>query len=221
MASRREQERIARVVLDAHGRTFASELDIPVERNTPSALFRLLCAALLFSARIRASVAANAARALADHGWTTPEKLAASTWEDRTRVLNGAGYARYDERTATMLGETAALLLDDYAGDLRRLREAAGHDPAAERRRLKAFKGIGDVGVDIFFREVQIAWVELYPFADRTALKAAERLGLPASAPGLADLVDTDDFPRLVAGLLRVHLAKAYDDIEAAARPAK
>ena len=221
MASRREQEGIARVVLDAHGQTFAGELSIPVERNTPSALFRLLCAALLFSARIRASVAANAARAIADHGWTTPGKLAASTWEDRTRVLNGAGYARYDERTATMLGETAALLLDDYAGDLRRLREAADRDPAAERRRLKAFKGIGDVGVDIFFREVQIAWDELYPFTDRTALKAAERLGLPASARDLADLVDTDDFPRLVAGLVRVHLAKAYDDVEAIARPAK
>ena len=120
-----------------------------------------------------------------------------------------------------MLGETAALLLDEYAGDLRRLRKAAGHDPAAERRRLKAFKGIGDVGVDIFFREVQVAWDELYPFADRTALKAAERLGLPASARELADLVDTDDFTRLVAGLVRVHLAKAYSDIDAAARPAK
>jgi hypothetical protein len=221
MASRREQEGIARVVLDAYGQTFAGELSIPVERNTPSALFRLLCAALLFSARIRAGAAANAARALADHGWTTPGKLAASTWEDRTRVLNGAGYARYDERTSTMLGETAALLLDEYAGDLRRLRKAAGHDPAAERRRLKAFKGIGDVGVDIFFREVQVAWDELYPFADRTALKAAERLGLPASARELADLVDTDDFTRLVAGLVRVHLAKAYSDIDAAARPAK
>ena len=221
MASRREQERIARVVLDAHGQTFAGELAIPVERNTPSPLFRLLCAALLFSARIRASAAADAARALADHGWTTPEKLAASTWEDRTRVLNAAGYARYDERTATMLGETAHLLLDEYAGDLRRLREAADRDPAAERRRLKAFKGIGDVGVDIFFREAQVAWDELFPFADRTTLKAAKRLGLPASAQGLADLVDTDDFPRLVAGLVRVHLAKAYDDVEAAAGAAK
>jgi hypothetical protein len=44
---------------------------------------------------------------------------------------------------------------------------------------------------------------------------------LPASARDLADLVDTDDFPRLVAGLVRVHLAKAYDDVEAIARPAK
>ena len=221
MASRRKQERIARVLLTTHGQTFAAELAIPIARNTPSPLFRLLCAALLFSARIRASVAANAVLALAEHGWTTPEKLASSTWEDRTRVLNSAGYARYDERTATMLGEAAALLLEDYGGDLRVLREVAERVPAAERNRLKAFKGIGDVGVDIFFREVQAVWDELYPFADRTALKVSERLGLPATARGLADLVDTEDFPRLVAGLVRVHLAKAYGDIEAAAEPVK
>ncbi len=52
--------------------------------------------------------------------------MAAASWADRAEVLNGAGYARYDERTSTMLGQTAELLLRDYGGDLRRLRERAG-----------------------------------------------------------------------------------------------
>jgi hypothetical protein len=101
-------------------------------------------------------------------------------------VLNQAGYARYDERTSTILADTSALLLDRYGGDLRRLRAAAGHDSAAERRLLKEFKGIGDVGVDIFFREAQRAWSELYPFADRRALQAAGRLGLGADVAARA-----------------------------------
>jgi hypothetical protein len=152
---------VVSALLDRHGRTFAEELGVDVASGTPSPLFRLLCASLLMSARISAGIATAAARALADSGWTTAERLAESSWEDRARVLNQAGYARYDERTSTMLGETATLVLDRYGGDLRRLREDAGCDPAEERRRVKECKGIGDVGADIFFREVQAAWPEV------------------------------------------------------------
>lgn len=212
------KERTVTVLLDRYGTTFADELSIPIARNTPSPLFRLLCAALLFSARIRAEAASSAARALSHQGWTTPRKMAESTWEDRTRTLNEAGYARYDERTSRMLGDTAAKLQDDYRGDLRRLRDAAGHDPAKERQRLMAFKGIGDIGVDIFFREAQAAWDELYPFVDGVAADAAGRLGLPKRAANLARLVDREDFPRLVAALVRVSLAKDFDEVLAAAR---
>ena len=221
MAGKREQARIVRNLLDEYGQTFAAELDIPLRRNTPSPLFRLLCASLLYSAPIRATAATAAARALADHGWTTPAKLARSTWKQRAAALSAAGYARYDERTATLLGETAATLLAEYGGDLRRLRDAAARDTGEERRRLKAFKGIGDVGVDIFFREVQLVWDELYPFADKVSLATAAALGLPDNAEALAHHVTRDDFPRLLAALMRVRLAKSTDDIKAAAANAK
>ncbi len=207
----------ARAVLGCCGRTFARELGIDVGRNTPSPLFRLLCFALLSSTRIGHDLAIRAARALVEQGWTTPKKMAAATWAQRTRVLNRSGYARYDESTSRMLADTSKLLLDRYGGDLRRLREEAGRDPAAERRLLKAFKGIGDVGVDIFFREVQVAWDEVYPFADRRAEKAAKRLGLPTDAKKLAGLARSrPEFARLLAGLVRVDLEKRYDEIESA-----
>ena len=88
------------------------------------------------------------------------------------------------------------MLLDRYQGDLRKLREAAGRDPQEERRLLEEFKGIGDVGADIFMREVQLVWDELYPFADRRGLSAAARLGLGDSAQALSAFVDRADFPR-------------------------
>ena len=93
------------------------------------------------------------------------------------------------------------------------LRDAADYDPAEERRRLTEFKGIGEVGADIFFREVQGVWDELYPFADRKALKAAKELGLPGSAEGLARLVSRKKFPLLVAALVRTDLARDYEDV--------
>ncbi len=209
---------VEHALLDRHGQTYAEELGIDLSRGLPSALFRLLCAAVLFSARIGAKQGVSAARALFDQGWTTADKLAATTWEERVRVLNRHGYARYDERTATMLGDTCELLLDRYDGDLRKLRQAAERDPRRERQLLGEVKGIGNVGVDIFFREVQVSWEELFPFADRRALEQAERLGLPGDARALARGHDRRTFARLVAALVRSALAKDTDAVLETAR---
>ena len=208
---------IVSALLDQHGRTYAAEIGFDPTRGTPSRLFRLLCASLLFSTRISADIAVRAAQALASQGWTTAERLAASTWEQRAKTLNESGYARYDERTSTMLGDTAELLLERYSGDLRKLRARAERDPTEERRLLKQCKGIGDVGVDIFFREVQGAWDELYPFLDRRARRHADALGLSDDPEQLAGLVDRADFPRLAAALVRTSNAATRDAVLQAA----
>ena len=205
-------------LLERHGQTYAQELGIDVAKGTPSVLFRLLVASILFSARIGAGQAAKAARALTEAGWTTADKLAATSWRERVRVLNRHGYARYDERTASMLGDACQLLLDRYRGDLRRLRSAAGRDPRQERRLLKQVKGLGDVGVDIFFREAQVAWEELFPFLDRRAAQAARRLGLDADPKALAGDRNPKAFARLVAALVRTGLAGDHDAVLEAAR---
>ena len=208
----RDRAAVVDRLLDEYGTTYAAEAGFTV-RDTPAALFRLSCLATLLSARIRAEIAVAAARALADAGWTTVDKLSSSSWEQRVKVINRSGYARYDERTARMLGESADLLHDRWHGDLRRLRDEADRDPGAERRLLKELKGIGDTGVDIFFREVQGEWGELYPFVDRRAADSAARLGLPKDAGKLADLVPRRELPRLVAALVRVGLADGYDEL--------
>lgn len=69
-------------------------------------LFRLLVATLLFSARIDASHAVAAARALGEQGWNDAESFLDAGRESRTRVLNDSGYARYDESTSRMFGDT-------------------------------------------------------------------------------------------------------------------
>ncbi|MQA91382.1 MAG: hypothetical protein GEU90_14320 [Gemmatimonas sp.] len=208
---------IAAAVLETAGQTFCEELKIPLERGTPSPLFRTLCFSLLSSTRIGHRAALSAARALADAGWTTPPKMNDSTWRQRTDVLNRSGYARYDESTSTMLGDTTAHLLDEYGGDLRRLRDAAERNPQAERGLLKEFKGIGNVGVDIFFREIQFVWDELLPFADRRTLSAARQLKLGNDSDALRKLVDSDrDYVRLAAGLVRVDLEDRYGEIRVA-----
>jgi hypothetical protein len=212
--ARSNTHEIARTLLRLYGRTFAEDLGIRAPENQPSPLFCLLISALLFSTRISHNIALKSARIVFEHGWTTPESMAASTWEQRVQALDEGGYVRYDERTSTMLGETAQMLINLYQGDLRRLRIAAEADPAQERRLLDQFKGVGDTAINIYFREAQLAWPELFPFADERALASAKKLGLPADSRKLASLVrGRKNFVRLVSALVRVDLEHKHDEI--------
>jgi hypothetical protein len=141
--------------------------------------------------------------------------MAGTTWDQRVAELNDAGYARYQERTATMLGDLSELLLERWDGDLRQLREEAGRDPRQERTLLKQVKGLGDVGVDIFFREIQATWSEVAPFADRRALRASQQLGLGGSAEELRRLAGSDrEVTRLVAALVRAGFENDLQELQ-------
>lgn len=206
-------------LLRLHGRTFASEAGIRLARGTPAPLFQLLVLTLLSSARISADIAMSATRALLDDGLTTPRKMADATWEHRTAVLNGAGYARYDESTSRYLEATADLVLDRWGGDLRNLRARADGDTAVATDLLTECKGIGPAGAQMFVREVQQVWDEFDPFVDDRARAVADRLGLPTTPAKLRDLVDgRREFVRLLDALVRCGLAGDEDRIRGAAR---
>lgn len=207
---RSETKQKVKKLLDKYGYLFSKEAGIKVEKGTPSELFKWLCASKLYSARISSEISTNAAKNLVRKKYSTPQKMKNSTWEERVKGLNEAHYTRYQERTSTFLGDTAEKVVNEFNGDIRKIREKAGKDPKKERKLLKEFKGIGDVGVDVFFREVQTSWKELYPFADKKALKAAKKIGLPSDAEKLAMLVKEKDFPRLLAALVRADLNKDY-----------
>ncbi|WP_118135522.1 hypothetical protein [Oceanicella sp. SM1341] len=211
------RKRVLRELMRRHGQSYCSEIGIRIGRGTPAPLFRLLVASMLFSARISAAQAAEAARALTDAGLGSPARMAAASWQERVDVLTSHGYARYDESTSRMLGETADMVQEQYGGDLRRLREAAGRDPGEEARLLTGFKGLGPVGAEIFLREVQLAWDEVYPRIDDRAGTSARALGLPGEAAALSRLVPRKDFARLAAALVRSGHARDADDIRATA----
>lgn len=200
-----------RQLLDEHGQTYAEQAGITL-RDTPSPLYRLLVLATLLSARIAADIAVAAARELSAVGFRTPRRMAEATWQQRVDALGRGRYRRYDERTATMLGDGANLVPERYRGDLRRLRdedanEDRGEDAgAAIERRLQRFPGIGPVGAAIFCREVQGVWAGLHPYIDERVAEGARSLGLPTSASALAELVPPQDFPRLVTACVRAGL---------------
>ena len=197
-------------LLARHGRSYADDAGIDLQ-DTPAPLYQLLVLANLLSARIGAPVAVASARALFAAGLTTPESMAAASWRQRVTALGRGGYKRYDERTSTMLGEGAELLLDRWDGDLRRLRDDS-EDPAGILERLQEFPGIGPTGASIFAREAQAVWPVLAPHVDKKAMAGARRIGLPDSAEALADLVPAEQLPVLASALVRVALDRTKGD---------
>ncbi|MFV0132532.1 endonuclease [Streptomyces sp. HMX87] len=200
-------ERVVRELVDAHGRTYAEEAGIRL-RDTPQPLYRLLVLAHLLSARIRGSIAVATARALQEAGLSDPRRMAGADWQERVDALGRGGYRRYDERTATQLGEAAELLTERWGGDLRRLREEAHGEAGELSRLLQEFPGMGPAGADIFLREVQGVWPEVAPYLDRKALQGAERLGLPKDPGRLLDAAGKTDPAVLAAALVRASLDK-------------
>ena len=201
---------IARRLVQRHGTTYAEEAGIKVG-DKPSPLWQLLVLSLLLSARINAGIAVAAARELNRAGYRSPKSMREATWQDRVDALGRGHYRRYDERTATMLGDCADLAIERYGGDLRKLRSAASR-PEDISSLLQEFKGIGPTGAAIFCREVQGAWTDLAPFVDDIAAKGAKRLGLTTSPDRLAALVPDKDVARLVAGCVRASRDKSVVD---------
>jgi endonuclease III len=199
--------RLVRAVLDRYGQTFADQAGIRLA-DKPGPLYQLLVLATLLSARITAGVAEAAARELFRAGYRTPGAMAQASWQQRVDALGRGHYRRYDERTATMLGDSARLCLDRWHGDLRRLRAEAGGQTGRIRALLTEFSGIGPTGADIFMREVQGVWPEYAPFLDRKVLAGAAKLRLPDAPDRLAGLVAAADLTRLAAALVRVALER-------------
>ncbi|MFG3546321.1 endonuclease [Streptomyces sp. NPDC047725] len=202
-----DERRVVRELVAAHGRTYAEEAGIRL-KDTPQPLYRLLVLAHLLSARIRASIAVATARALDEAGLGDPRRMAEADWQERVDALGRGGYRRYDERTATQLGDGAELLNARWGGDLRRLRREADGDMSELRRLLQEFPGVGPAGADIFLREVQRVWPEAAPCLDHKALQGARRLGLPAEADRLLDLAGDTEPAVLAAALVRAAVDK-------------
>lgn len=201
------QARTVRDLLDRYGQTYAEEAGITLA-DKPAPLYQLAVLATLLSARISANVAVAAARELFAAGMTTPRRMAEATWQQRVDALGRGQYRRYDERTATMLGDGVELVQQRWGGDLRKL-HASAEGVSGVRAGLGELPGIGAVGQDIFCREVQAVWPELRPYVDKRAAAGAKKAGLPAD-PKRLDRLAGDDVARLIAALVRVSLDKSF-----------
>lgn len=195
---------IVRALNEVYGKTFAERLGIDVQSGSPEALFKILVASFLFSMGIDSRIMENTYNLFDVRGWTDPERLTRTTFNDRLAMLDEAGYLRDDKNVASMIAELPVIVEERYNGDLNSLRERAGRVPEKERRLIEEFRGIDDVGADFLFQEIQNVWDESYPFAGELALRGARKLGFDPDTVLLAKMVKREDFPRFVSSLMQM-----------------
>ncbi len=212
-------ELIVAELLGRCGTLYAQDAGIKLA-DRPGPLYQLLVLAILLSAPIPAETPIAAARELFAAGYRSPKAMSEASWQDRVDALGRGHYRRYDERTATMLGDGADLLSGKWHGDLRRLRDQADGEAGAIAAMLTEFSGVGPTGASIFLREVQDTWPAVAPYVDAKVTSGARRVRLPSDRESLAKLMTDSGQPgRLAAALVRVSLSQRLASEVTAAVP--
>ena len=131
------------------------------------------------------------------YNFTSPKAIKAAPPEKRHQAMFDAR-TQHKDKTATQLGMLADSVIAHFASDenatsLEKARKDGKQDWDTERDLLQTnIKGLGKTGLDIFFRRVQWLWPEAYPFVDERTARGVEKLGLPKSAEGLAEVIDSN-----------------------------
>ncbi len=164
--------------LKRHRGRFSVELGIDLSQGSSREIFRWFLASVLFGARISESIVKKTFREFDSRGIVSPKAILDTGWDGLVEILDRGGYVRYDFKTATKLLDLCRTLTESNRADLADLC-AASNDARDLEMRLKGLaKGIGDVTVNIFLREMRGVWDKADPLPSDLAVTAAKNAGL-------------------------------------------
>jgi hypothetical protein len=154
--------------------SYSAELGLNLTK--PEDRFKWFLVSILFAKRISAETAKKTYFNFKQEELTSPDAILQAGWNRLVEVLDSGGYTRYDFSTATNLLGIAKKLKQNY-GSLERL-HVESISPSDLEKRLREFKGVGPVGVNIFLRELRGIWKKAKPTPSPMAVATAQRIGL-------------------------------------------
>ena len=157
---------------------FSSELGLHLSTRHPRDLFLWFLAALLYGARISGSIVVKTHAEFVRRDLTSPDRILKTGWDGLVEALDEGGYVRYDFKTATKLLDVTNNLIARYGGNLETLHDAAADARDLEARLTSLGKGIGDVTVQIFLRELRDIWPNAQPSVSPLSILAGRDLAL-------------------------------------------
>lgn len=191
-----DTRRVVATLLKRVSGRFSTDLGLHLSLDRPRDIFLWFLAAVLYGARISGTIAAHTYAEFVRRGLVTAKQIIKIGWDGLVEVLDAGGYVRYDYKTATKLLEVMQTLVERYDGELNRLHHAA-LDARDLERRLKALgKGIGDVTVGIFLRELRGVWPKADPPLSQLAALAANHLWLWEPHKAGSGFADSDALKR-------------------------
>jgi endonuclease III len=171
--------------------SYSDELGLNLTK--PEDRFKWFLASILFAKRISAETAKETYLYFEQEELTSLDAILQAGWNRLVKVLDSGGYTRYDFSTATNLLGIAKKLKEKY-GSLEKL-NAESSSPDDLENRLREFKGVGPIGVNIFLRELRGIWEKAKPTPSAIAVGTAQRIGL-----------DPEEVERFESQLVRLNL---------------
>jgi hypothetical protein len=146
-----------------YGKPYSEMLGINLKSGKDEEIVKWFLASILYSKPIRESSATKTYFCFLKHGVTNAKKILQTGWQGLVDILDEGGYTRYDFSTADKLLEVFGNLEKVYGGSLNRLHELAKDSKDLEKRLKLLGKGIGDVTVSVFLREMRDVWRKADP----------------------------------------------------------
>jgi hypothetical protein len=160
------------------GRPYSRMLGIDLKSCRNKEVVKWFLAAILYSKPIRESTATRTFRCFDRQGLTTARRIIEAGWDRLVSILDEGGYTRYDFSTADKLLEVFGNLQEQYGGNLNRLYEASRDGEEVEANLKRLGKGIGDITVSIFLRDMRSIWKKVEPKPTPLVIAAMKSLAI-------------------------------------------
>lgn len=181
-------------LVENFGMPYSETLGIDLSEGKEEEVFKWFLAALLFGAPITEGSAIKTYKCFCKYNIITPKRILETKWDDLVKILDEGSYTRYDFKTADKLLEVARNLMDKYNGSLNLLHKSALDEQDLERRLKDLGRGIGNVTISIFLRELRGIWKKADPKPTELVVLAARKLGIVKAADGEAALKQLKEF---------------------------
>jgi len=169
---------VTALLIKNFGRRYSEILGISLGKGDDDEIFKWFLVSVLFGAPISETSVIRTYQCFKRRGVLTPEKILKTGWHGLVEILDEGGYTRYDFKTSDKLLEVMGNLIAKYEGSLNLLHEQALNSSDLEKRLKDLGKGIGEVTVSIFLRELREIWKKANPKPTPLVILAAKNLEL-------------------------------------------
>ncbi|MDI6806475.1 MAG: hypothetical protein QMD14_01510 [Candidatus Aenigmarchaeota archaeon] len=194
MVERKFGKEALKEVLEKLGNKYSTELGIDLSKQKPKEVFKWFLASILFGAPLPEAIAFKTYREFKIEGLLSAKSIVNAGWDKLVEVLDRGSYVRLDFKTATKLLEVMGNLLSQYKGSLITLYEGAADQKDLEERLKNLGKGLGDVAVSIFLRDLRGIWSKADPKPTPLVILAARNLGIVKAKTAEEVLVELKNF---------------------------
>ncbi|MGQ9538664.1 MAG: hypothetical protein ACUVTE_03660 [Candidatus Bathycorpusculaceae bacterium] len=166
------------ILVENLGKRYPEVLGINPESGKEEEVFKWFLAAILFGAPITETSVIKTYKCFENYGVLTPKKILETGWDGLVKILDEGSYTRYDFKTADKLLEVMRNLIEKYDDKLTNVHEKASDSHDLEEKLKSLGKGVGDITVSIFLREMRSLWSKAQPKPTSLVVLAAKNLNI-------------------------------------------